>query len=98
MPLTDFQRGVARLIAVNRRPESHVAGGAVINRGDGALRISNDLDIFHDSVTIAQNSADLASVYAEVDAELLRKSGYSVEWQFRRTGLNTLSAKSISGS
>ena len=48
MPLTDFQRGVARLIAANRTPEGHVAGGAVINRGDAGLRISEDLGIFHD--------------------------------------------------
>ncbi len=40
MPLTDFQKGVARLIAANRTPESHVAGGAVINRGEAGLRIS----------------------------------------------------------
>ena len=43
MPLTEFQRGVARLIAVNRSPESHMAGGAVLNRGaedSASLRIS----------------------------------------------------------
>ena len=50
MPLTDFQKGVARLIATNRKPESHIAGGAVLNRGEAALRISNDLDIFHDAL------------------------------------------------
>ena len=48
MPLTDFQKGIARLIAANRTPESHVAGGAVINRGETGLRISDDLDVFHD--------------------------------------------------
>ena len=48
MPLTDFQKGVAPLIAANRTPESHIAGGTVINRGETGLRISDDLDIFHD--------------------------------------------------
>jgi hypothetical protein len=52
MPLTDFQRGVARLIAANRKPESHIAGGAVINRGESALCISKDLDIFQDASEI----------------------------------------------
>jgi hypothetical protein len=63
MPLTEFQRGVARLIATNRRPESHVAGGAVINRGESALRISNDLDIF-------QDAADIVAACAEADERL----------------------------
>ena len=44
--------GVARLIATNRKPESHIAGGAVINRGESALRISKDLDIFQDTAEI----------------------------------------------
>ena len=48
MPLTPFQRGVAQILAKHRNPESHVAGGAVINRGEGGVRISDDLDIFHD--------------------------------------------------
>jgi hypothetical protein len=44
MPLTAFQRTVARLLAGNRNPESHLAGGAVINRADASLRFSDDLD------------------------------------------------------
>jgi hypothetical protein len=43
MPLTSFQSGVARLLAANRNPESYVAGGAVINRGEAGLRLSDDL-------------------------------------------------------
>ena len=46
MPLTPFQREVARVLATNRNPESHIAGGAVINRGESGLRISDDLDIW----------------------------------------------------
>jgi hypothetical protein len=88
MPLTDFQRRVAHLIAGNRKPESHIAGGAVINRGDAGLRISEDLDIFHDLLTISigQNATDLATAYADADERLLRDAGYSVEWQLRAQG------------
>ena len=43
MPLTPFQRGVAQILAKHRNPESHVAGGVVINRGEGGVRISDDL-------------------------------------------------------
>jgi hypothetical protein len=79
MPLTEFQRDVARLIAKNRKPESHVAGGAVINREESALRISNDLDIF-------QDAAEIVAAYAEADERLLREAGYSVEWETRNYG------------
>src|SRR4029453_3041000 len=57
MPLTPFQREVARVIAANHNPESHIAGGAVINRGDSGLRISDDLDIFHDVAASVAASA-----------------------------------------
>jgi hypothetical protein len=87
MPLTDFQRCVARLLAANRNLESHMAGGAVLNREGGALRISNDLDIFNDDLAVIQNSADLALAYAEADERLLKESGYSIEWQFRSVGM-----------
>jgi hypothetical protein len=79
MPLTDFQRGVARLIAANRKPESYIAGGAVLNRGELGLRISKDLDIFHDKVEVVIASAD-------VDARVLTEAGYSVEWMVRGEG------------
>src|SRR5947199_10710193 len=61
MPLTPFQKGVAQILAKHRNPESHVAGGAVINRGEGGVRISDDLDIFHDlaaSVAAAAENSD----------------------------------------
>jgi hypothetical protein len=76
MPLTPFQRGVARILAQHRNPESHIAGGAVINRGEGGLRISNDLDIFHDVAASVAASA-------EADAKALQEAGYSVEWTMR---------------
>jgi hypothetical protein len=79
MPLTEFQKGVARLIAPNRKPESHIAGGAVINRGESALRISKDLDIF-------QDAAEIVAACAEADERLLEEAGYSVEWETRTDG------------
>src|SRR5436853_1940524 len=79
MPLTAFQREVARLLAAHRNPESHVAGGAVINRADASLRYSDDLDIFHDA-------AESVAVCAEADAKTLREAGYAVKWALRQEG------------
>ena len=75
MPLTDFQRGVVRLIAANRKPESHVAGGAVLNRGEAGLRISDDVDNFHDAPPIVENAAEIVRTSAERDAKLLAERG-----------------------
>jgi hypothetical protein len=80
MPLTPFQKGVARILAKHRNPESHVAGGAVINRGEDGLRISDDLDIFHDLAAIVAASA-------EADAQALRAEGHAVEWTLRGEGI-----------
>ena len=79
MPLTAFQRWVAHTLAAHRKPESHLAGGAVINRADTSLRYSHDLDIFHDA-------ADRVATYAEVDAKALGEAGCSVEWALRQAG------------
>jgi Nucleotidyl transferase AbiEii toxin, Type IV TA system len=79
MPLTPFQREVAQLLAAHRNPESHVAGGAVINRSNSSPRYSEDLDIFHD---VAQSVA----ICAEADAEALRTQGYDVGWVLRQPG------------
>jgi hypothetical protein len=87
MPLTDFQKGVARVIAANRTPESHIADGAVLNRGVDGLRISDDLDIFHDVLKDGRTPAEIVIAYAEADAKLLKESGYSVEWKTRSEGL-----------
>jgi hypothetical protein len=76
MPLTPFQRGVAQILAKHRNPESHIAGGAVINRGEDGVRISDDLDIVRDLAAIVAASA-------ETDAKALLELGYSVEWTLR---------------
>ena len=49
MPLTPFQRRVASLLAANRSPDSHLAGGAALHIKPNSKRYSNDLDFFHDS-------------------------------------------------
>jgi hypothetical protein len=79
MPLTAFQSDILRILAANRNPNSHVAGGAVINRADASFRYSDDLDIFHDA-------AESVAICAEADAEALLAAGCSVEWKFRREG------------
>lgn len=79
MPLTEFQKRVARLLAKNRNPESHLAGGAVIQRGPDGLRFSDDLDIFHDVAAIVAASAD-------ADAKVLQEAGFSVVWLHRGEG------------
>ena len=58
MPLTPFQKGVVRILMTNRTPESHIARGAVINRGETGLRFSDDLDIFPDLAAIVAASAE----------------------------------------
>ena len=51
MALTDYQRGVCRLLAENRirSGESYVAGGAALNELLRAPRLSRDIDLFHDT-------------------------------------------------
>ncbi|MBY0524999.1 MAG: hypothetical protein K2R98_16455 [Gemmataceae bacterium] len=80
MPLTEFQKAVARVLAANRNPESYVAGGAVINRGPAGLRISDDLDIFHD---VAARVVESASA----DEKSLQAAGYAVTWTLRGEGI-----------
>lgn len=79
MPLTAFQSSVAHLLAGQRSPESHVAGGAVINRTDNSLRYSDDIDIFHDA-------AESVASCAEADARVLQEAGCSVAWVRRHEG------------
>lgn len=72
MPLTPFQRSVAHILAKNRNPDSHIAGGAALNRADTCLRISEDLDIFHDA-------AEGIAASAQVDMQALLEAGLDVE-------------------
>ena len=83
MPLTEFQTQVLRVIAANRSPESHIAGGIALNYTPKSARFSTDIDIFHD--------AEAAVVFAsETDLKSLQAAGFQTEqspfWsgQFRR--------------
>lgn len=80
MPLTAYQKEVVRVLAKNRNPESHVAGGAVINRSESGLRYSDDLDIFHDA-------ADSVALSAEADERSLLAAGFTVGWTLRKNGM-----------
>lgn len=85
MPPSDFQARVLSLIAANRSPQSHVAGGLALNMN--LARFSFDIDIFNDI------RADVERI-ARVDAESLRAAGFDVEW-FRE--FPTLYSAHVSG-
>jgi hypothetical protein len=46
VPLSRIQTDILRLLAAHRDPEGYVAGATPLNRD--ALRISADIDVFHD--------------------------------------------------
>lgn len=72
MALTGIQQAVLRVIADSRRKtESYVAGGVALNTILNAPRLSNDIDLFHDSAEA------LAASWA-ADRELLENAGYVV--------------------
>ena len=68
--LTEFQAGVLLVIAANRSPASHIAGGAALNRG--RPRLTGDLDIFHNVASAVQASA-------ADDVRTLLSAGYDVQ-------------------
>lgn len=74
MALTKFQRGVCRLLAEQRiaSGESYVAGGAALNALLDAGRVSQDIDLFHDT------EAALAATWP-LDRAALERAGYVVE-------------------
>jgi hypothetical protein len=74
MALTNLQRDVCRLIARQRiaSGESYVAGGAALNTLLHAPRISQDLDLFHDT------AAALAATWT-MDRTALLGAGYELE-------------------
>ncbi len=77
MALTPFQRTVCRLLAQNRAAQKgYVAGGVALNLLLGGTRLSDDVDVFHDSEAAVGQSWD-------EDRALLEGSGYAVQ-QLRR--------------
>ena len=79
MPVTPFQKKIAKLLSQNRTPDSHLAGGAALHFEPRTLRFSNDLDYFHDSVE------RVASAFA-ADKALLADAGYSVDIAMNQPG------------
>jgi len=72
MPLTAFQRSVCKIIAANRvrSGESYVAGGVALSELTRTSRLSQDIDLFHDTREALLNSW-LA------DRRELEKNGYT---------------------
>ncbi|HUR79226.1 MAG TPA: hypothetical protein VM733_00570 [Thermoanaerobaculia bacterium] len=89
MALTNIQRDVCRLIARQRiaSGESYVAGGAALNTILDAPRISQDLDLFHDTAAAlaATWNADRAALFdAGYEIEVVRERPAFVEAIVRR--------------
>lgn len=76
MPITKLQNEVLRVIAVNRSPESYLAGATVFHREADSPRFSQDLDFFHDIEESVSKSA-------ESDAQTLSEAGFDIEWLLR---------------
>lgn len=89
MPPSEFQARVLRIIAANRVPHSHIAGGLALNME--LDRLSADIDIFHDA------KADLVTQSA-ADAALLEKAGLSVRWLKEFPTFRSAEVTSIEGS
>lgn len=79
MPLTDYQRELAGLLAENRTVDSYLAGGAAILIDPATERFSHDLDYFHDS------EKRVAEAFS-ADRELLELGGHSVELDLSQPG------------
>lgn len=73
MALTEFQKDICQLIAINRKMqrESYVAGGSALNEIIYAPRLSRDIDLFHDT-------QDALLRTWESDQKLLLSNGYEV--------------------
>jgi hypothetical protein len=71
MPLAGFEREVLQLLAVNRNPDSYVAGATVLNQSANSPRTSKDVDVFHDTIGSLSQSADR-------DIATLKTTGYEV--------------------
>ena len=73
VPLTRFQQELlAELATSAAADERYLAGGAALHFAPNSMRISEDLDFFHDSV------ARVAAAF-EADRAVLEEAGYEVE-------------------
>ena len=71
VPLSKIQTEILRLLASQRDPESYVAGATPLNRD--ALRISGDIDLFHDR-------EERVAAAALNDTQTLAAAGYGISW------------------
>lgn len=90
MPLTPIQAEVLRLIAANRSPESHVAGGIALNFTPDSARISKDIDIFHDGI-------DPLATASESDCAKLAESGFELKRLLWESGFRRVSVRRDAG-
>jgi hypothetical protein len=72
MPLSAFQKDVLAILAANRSPESHFAGGIILNAPDASPRFSRDFDIFHEVAAEVVRAS-------ERDTGSLRAAAFAVE-------------------
>ena len=71
--LGNFEKSILRLLAVNRNPESCIAGATVFLRREDSPRQSQDIDVFHDTGHSLQQAA-------LSDAAVLEQNGYTLDW------------------
>lgn len=91
MALTSLQKQVMAVIAANRSDTSYMAGGAVLNKD--WFRLSDDLDIFHDTdeeivATAKEDIAALESAGFKVSVDIIIYG--VVECTVSRDGENTM--------
>lgn len=84
MPLSRLQGEVLKLLALNRDPQSFVAGSTPLNRG--TTRYSGDIDIFHDQ-------EERVAAAALNDAQILEDAGYEIAWIRRLPSIHTAQVK-----
>lgn len=80
MPLSKLQSQILRLLAAHRDPESYVAGSTPLPRG--ALRSSDDIDIFHDR-------EERVALAAAEDTKILQAEGLKVRSMRREPAIHT---------
>ncbi len=79
MPLTQFQKKLAKLLSVSRSEDSYLAGGAALHSKENSLRYSQDLDYFHDS----ENRVSTA--FAS-DQKILEENNYKYTIEIHQPG------------
>jgi hypothetical protein len=91
VPLTSFQASVASLLALNRTPDSYLAGGAALHIEPNGKRYSNDLDYFQDS------EQRVASAF-EQDRKTLAEGGFSLRIVLQQPGFVRAIVEKYGGS